>query len=583
MTGTFTFAVISDTHIRALCGDQSSPYAVNEKANGRARYAVQLVAGEQPDLIIHLGDMVHPLPHMTAYLPASEEAKKIFRPIASGLHFVPGNHDIGDKPSLVSPAGAPDETSLGRYGEAFGESHYAFKHQDVNFVVMNSSLVNTGSEAEQAQRQWLETTLRAAKGEKIYLFSHYPPFICSADEEDHYDNYAEPGRSWLLELVAETGVEAVFSGHVHHFFANTHKGVTFYCYPATSFTRQDYAALFDGPVAPEFGRDDGGKFGVTMVDVTAEGHNFRFLPTFGRSLEEGESLPDDALSAPRNLSFLTPHLRHDWAGITSMPYNGPMEEFSRKQARDDYPLLRVKQLGIGRVRTTLKDLETARRRARMDLWSDLGIRFVLSSIGLPDARAQKLLASHGRLVDSLDIAVPDFVSVNVDDVVDLASRHPLWISKITTSSSNQDPGRPFAHTVSCGALPVEIDAAAAFMNSMPGSASAKMVIQVPWGDDPAEVLSGWPLGLDRLVLNVRLAAGNPALPNFDQQAILKLLTDLSGICASHPLLEVALDTFQDFDRGYHPRLGLVDGRSNIHEWLFDAGGSGGSLRRHGTG
>ena len=161
---------------------------------------------------------------------------------------------------------------------------------------MNSSLVNTGSEAEQAQRQWLETTLRAAKGEKIYLFSHYPPFICSADEEDHYDNYAEPGRSWLLELVAETGVEAVFSGHVHHFFANTHKGVTFYCYPATSFTRQDYAALFDGPVAPEFGRDDGGKFEVTMVDVTAEGHNFGFLPTFGRSLEE-ESLPDDALSA----------------------------------------------------------------------------------------------------------------------------------------------------------------------------------------------------------------------------------------------------------------------------------------------
>ena len=570
MTETFTFAVISDTHIRALSGDQSSPYAVNEKANGRARYAVQLIAAQKPDLIIHLGDMVHPLPHMAAYLPASEEAKKIFHPIASELHFVPGNHDIGDKPSLVSPAGAPDEASLERYGEAFGNSHYAFKHRDVNFVVMNSSLVNTGSEAEQSQRQWLETTLRAAKGEKTYLFSHYPPFICSADEEDHYDNYAEPGRSWLLELVAETGVEAVFSGHVHHFFANTYKGVTFYCYPATSFTRQDYAALFDGPVAPEFGRDDGGKFGVTLVDVTAEGHNFRFQPTFGRSLEEGAPLPGDALSAPRNLSFVTPHLRHDWAGITSMPYNGPMEEFSRKQARDDYPLLRVKQLGIGRVRTTLKDLENAQRRERMELWSNQGIRFVLSSIGLPDARAQYLLESSGRLVDSLDIAVTDFNSVTVRDVVDLAARHPLWISKITTSSSNQDPGKPFAHTVSCGALPEEIDAAADFLNSVPASTSAKVVVQVPWGQDPGEVLSRWPLGLDRLVLNVRLAASNPALPNFDEQAILTLLTYLSKICASSPLLEVELDTFKDFDRGYHPRLGLVDGRSNIHEWLFEA-------------
>ena len=90
MTETFTFAVISDTHIRALSGDQSSPYAVNEKANGRARYAVQLIAAQNPDLIIHLGDMVHPLPHMAAYLPASEEAKK-FSPYRIRTHFVPAS------------------------------------------------------------------------------------------------------------------------------------------------------------------------------------------------------------------------------------------------------------------------------------------------------------------------------------------------------------------------------------------------------------------------------------------------------------------------------------------------------------
>lgn len=569
----FTFAVISDTHIRAPTGDVSSPYTVNEKANDRARYAVELIDTAKPDLVIHLGDMVHPLPHMAAYLPASEEAKRIFRPIASGLHFVPGNHDIGDKPSLVSPAGAPDDSSIGRYGEAFGDSHYAFKHDGVNFVVMNSSLVNTGGSAEQAQREWLETTLREANGEKIYLFSHYPPFICSPDEDDHYDNYAEPGRSWLLELVAETKVEAVFSGHVHHFFANAYKGVKFYCYPATSFTRQDYAALFDGPVAPEFGRDDSHKFGVTMVDVTAEGHSFRFLPTFGRSLEEGAPMPRDATSAPLNLSFLTPHLRHDWAGVKSMPYNGPMEEFSRKQARDDYPLLRLKQLGIGRVRTTLKDLETARRRERMDVWFNQDIRFVLLSVGVPDERMRKVLDRHRKLVDALEIAVPDLApdlaNVEVDKVLDLASRHQLWISKITTSSSNQDPSRPFAHTVSCGALPHEIDAAADLIGTLPEDTDAKVVIQVPWGDDPALILADWPLATDRLVLNIRLAASNPALPNFDEEAILRLLTSLDELRTSNPLLEITLDTFQDFDRGYHPRLGLVDGLSNIHAWLYE--------------
>ena len=36
----FKFAVLTDTHIRAPLGDQSSPYPVNDKANDRARYAV---------------------------------------------------------------------------------------------------------------------------------------------------------------------------------------------------------------------------------------------------------------------------------------------------------------------------------------------------------------------------------------------------------------------------------------------------------------------------------------------------------------------------------------------------------------
>ena len=59
---TFKFGIITDTHIRSPEGDQSSPYPVNEKANDRARYAVQLLADQNPDFVIHLGDMVHPLP-----------------------------------------------------------------------------------------------------------------------------------------------------------------------------------------------------------------------------------------------------------------------------------------------------------------------------------------------------------------------------------------------------------------------------------------------------------------------------------------------------------------------------------------
>ena len=210
----------------------------------------------------------------------------------------------------------------------------------------------------------------------------------------------------------------------------------------------------------------------------------------------------------------------------------------------------------------------------MEVWCNQNIRFVLLSIGVPDARMHALLDRHRRLVDALDIAVPDLETVEVDAIRDLASRHPLWVSKITTSSSNQDPGKLFAHTVSCGALPDETGAAASFLDRLPDHSDVRVVIQVPWGDDPAAILADWPLPADKLVLNVRLAASNPAAPNFDDAAICRLLVRLDELVRSSPLLAVALDTFQDFDRGYHPRLGLVDGRSNIHHWLCDASGPG---------
>jgi len=63
---TLSFGIITDTHIRSPEGDQSSPYPVNDKANARANYACQLLAAQNPTFVVHLGDMVHPLPAMAS-------------------------------------------------------------------------------------------------------------------------------------------------------------------------------------------------------------------------------------------------------------------------------------------------------------------------------------------------------------------------------------------------------------------------------------------------------------------------------------------------------------------------------------
>jgi 3',5'-cyclic AMP phosphodiesterase CpdA len=178
----FKFAVITDTHIRSPLGDQSSPYAVNEKANGRARFAVHLLQQLEHEFVVHLGDMVHPLPHMDAYQAAADEAHRIFRPLTPDLYFVPGNHDSGDKKSDVSPAGAANAQSVASYEAAFARSHYCFEHQDILFIIINSSLINGETGEEESQRAWLLETIAQAKGKRMFLFSHYPPFICYPDE-----------------------------------------------------------------------------------------------------------------------------------------------------------------------------------------------------------------------------------------------------------------------------------------------------------------------------------------------------------------------------------------------------------------
>ncbi|RMF00440.1 MAG: hypothetical protein D6773_11460, partial [Alphaproteobacteria bacterium] len=399
----FTFAIITDTHIRPPGGDESSPFPVNELANARARYAVQAIARHAPAFTIHLGDMVHPLPHLPSYDAAAREALEILSPLGDSLRFVPGNHDIGDKPMAGAPAGAADEESARIYMRHFGPPWYSFDHGGVHFVVMNASLVGSGSALEDEQRAWLEEELARNSGGRILLFSHYPPFIDTADEPTHYDNYEPAGRAWLLRCAEKSGVEAIFSGHVHQFFYNRHAGTALYCLPPTSFTRQDYSELYQIGPASEFGRNDLCKFSYALVDIYPEGHRLRVIPTRGRGLNPGEAITqDDPVAARPAPAPFTVHVRHAWARAFHMPYNGPMEEFGRKRARDDYLLLRLWQMGISRIRTPLADLLDPEYRRRIDDFHAAGIRFTFFCAGMPDAEAWRACREAREMIDAVE-------------------------------------------------------------------------------------------------------------------------------------------------------------------------------------
>ena len=63
--------------------------------------------------------------------------------------------------------------------------------------------------------------------------------------------------------------------------------------------------------------------------------------------------------------------------------------------------------------------------------------------------------------------------------------------------------------------------------------------------------------------NVRLADANPAVANFDDEAIAARVRDANDLAPDLAATRVHLDTFVDVDRGYNPRHGLLDRHYNF--------------------
>jgi Calcineurin-like phosphoesterase len=583
----FTFAIVSDTHIRPRDGDQSSPFPVNLKANARARFAVQEIVRRRPAFTVHLGDMVHPMPSLPTFPLAAAEAHRILAPL-DPLKFVPGNHDVGDKPLKGLPAEPATAASLALFEAHFGASWHAFAHAGCQFLVLNASLLNSGLAAEEQQRRWLEAELGRGDGTRRFLFVHYPPFITAANEPSHYDNIDEPGRGWLLELLARHAIEAVFSGHVHHFFYNRHHGSHLYVLPPTSFIRQDYSELFPIAAANEHGRDDIGKYGVTFVDVFEHGHAVRIVPTEGAELGDDEvgrvavTAAGDAVPTARG-GRLVAHLRHAWATPIALPYNGPMEEFSRKRARNDALLMRLWQLGICRLRTPLADLLDPDIRRRIEDFGAAGMRFTFFSLQVPDASTmaalQDVAASEALQIVTAKTDLSD-IAVGLANLVALSDLG-IVVGKLHSSADEPRHGSNFAHSVSFGFKWPERQEAVAALRACDGKGCVTgLAFQINLGDDLAALLAEMEAfgAANELQIwaNVRLASENPAIANFDDQSICARVKAAVAVADNLKRTTVEVDTLIDIDRGYHPRHGLLDRRCNFRSagrWLAGLDGS----------
>ena len=87
-----------------------------------------------PDFVVVCGDMIH----NTGDESEMAELFRITENLDDGIpvHWVSGNHDVGE---------APTSESIALYREKFGADNYSFDHADCHFTVINSSVASDPS------------------------------------------------------------------------------------------------------------------------------------------------------------------------------------------------------------------------------------------------------------------------------------------------------------------------------------------------------------------------------------------------------------------------------------------------------
>lgn len=545
---TFHFAVIADSHIRQ---PDSGTYRSDGAMIGRNRYVVDLINQLEPSFVVHLGDIVHPLPVEEAHEDAVRLAAGLYEAISVPVHHLPGNHDVGDKPGPLVAAPQVADAAYDVFERYWGPAYRSFDHGGCHFVLLDTPVLNSGLDREHRQRAWLENDLEAAAGGRIFLFSHYPPYVRDPEEAENYDNLADPARSWLLDLVERYSVEAWFSGHVHNFLYNRHH-CDLYTLPPTGFVRPDYSELAAIPPEAEAGRDDRAKLGFFIVDVTADGHSVRPIRTYGRTVADpAPTNIEDTWTCPIGVT-----MRHDWIATTSFPTDG-LDPFVRKEVRNDYPLLALLEARISTVRVPAQDILSPHRRRRLQDLGRLGLRCTVFSAGAPD----------GAIADAIDEPFIDRweIIINPDHMGDLTglgrSPTPRALAPIVPLGQGG-----IQHFVTHGFDPRGDELLSRFVAAGAADIFDEFVFRVP----PFESIEDFVVLAAQLaaetevgaVMSIELPRGDEDGVFDDDEAVAAWVTEAARAALHHPGVPMFLDGFMDHDRGYYRRNGLIDRRFN---------------------
>jgi predicted phosphodiesterase len=201
----FTFIQICDTQLG---------FSDYDSDKDSFRRAVRQINELNPDFVVICGDLVN-----TANDSSFSDFKEIKRSFQMPCYCVPGNHDIGNQPTLES---------LAYYRKTIGKDYFVIEHKGATFIFVNTQLWKEPVQSESEKQDiWLKERLNIAsrKGYPIFIVGHYPLFCREADEPDEYMNLPLEKRRELLALYDQYNVAAVLNGHTHRLILNKYKEI----------------------------------------------------------------------------------------------------------------------------------------------------------------------------------------------------------------------------------------------------------------------------------------------------------------------------------------------------------------------
>lgn len=354
----FEFVLLADTHYMREAA--SVEFASRRQQTARVEYALELIEALDPNFVIHMGDIVQSFPGSDDFEMAVAEASEQLEKLTIPCYHVAGNHDVGDKPDPTMPTEPVTRDSLKAYHERYGRSWYRWDDGGIDFLALNSQIMNADLAAATEQREWFETVLQSDVSEPAALLLHLPPFLETPQDPDigHYDVIGQPARKWVFERIVDSPISHVFTAHTHFEFRTILDGVTFVGLPSPAFTRPGFAELFSSCPPPERGRDDTGKLGFSLVRVIDGEMHLHFIPTGGLTESNGRILLTPT-TGQASASRLGVSLVHPFVETGRTPAVFP--SVVQQPVHDAYPLLTCDRLGAGAIRLPVREVIRSRR------------------------------------------------------------------------------------------------------------------------------------------------------------------------------------------------------------------------------